>query len=192
MNNEFFNTDIESLGDETFKDWETLVLESLHNSTHDGLELELRYLKSYLDAATSLQTIIKNKNHPEKYPENFDNFSEACLPFIFLCKHTIELSIKFRLRDEKNECPPVHTLMTLWRKLPDSIKAVSDKKYTILLSSLDMIDCCSNEQTNNHALTYSFNRNGAENNNGLLRVNTSAILDVTEQLYKYLVLGDEL
>ena len=183
MDSVHFSVNLDDIS-EKHKDWEVLILESLHNCN----ELDIQYVEAYLDGAKSLQEVIDKKNNPIEYPDDKHEFSKACLPFLFLCQHTIELSIKIFLNSIGAGFPKTHSLINLWSQIPKKNVKGARKRCIDLMKSLDAMDFCGKE-VNGYAIRYPFDKGSKENSNGLVIVKTKEIYDDVEYIYNFLING---
>ena len=192
IENDFFNNNLYA-DDSKFKEWDSISLATLYDFWHEGLELELKYITAYLDAARVLLSEMYIRRNLLRRVDDYDDYVNLCVPFLYMCEHVIELSIKYKMRDKKNgRFMAQHGLTSLWRELPKNVTDDINEKYIKLMESLDVINQCSNNRQNNHALRYPYAKNGSENNNGLLRMNTIEIFNTTKRLFGYLVFERQL
>lgn len=87
---------------------------------------------AYLRAAEFLCAGLIAGNYPTYHMNVFRN-NQICMPFLYVCRHALELAMKFRLRVEINKSVSGHKLSELYSSL---IKCSKELKNKIQISRL--------------------------------------------------------
>lgn len=165
-------------------EWDFLTLEPFWDKDHDERELKREYLRAYIEAAKNIQSSHYRRTHPNNIPGMFFIKDQTCIPFLFLCKHTLELAMKYKLEDLGAGYPKKHDLKIIWEQIKEKTSIKSDRQIEELVENLDKLD-------QNYALRYAENKAGKENNNGVIAIHTPRIIEVTERLFNLLIEGEE-
>ena len=97
MKNQFIKERLDNFSEEVHK-WELLKTSSILKTENKNTSIEMA--ESYYNASKILYNAILQENHPEN-GLSVIRMNSLIIPFLFLCHHNIELSIKIAL-DRKN------------------------------------------------------------------------------------------
>ena len=128
--------------------WDMFLISSIYRNEIKDIEAEKEIIRGYAKATNCLFEEIKRTNHPSS-GELILTVNSLVVPFVFLCRHTVELIIKY-LRNSLS-IPPTntHPLLALWNDVENALieKAPSDsslkefienaKIYISVLEELD-------------------------------------------------------
>ncbi|MBQ2873230.1 MAG: hypothetical protein IJE89_04465 [Bacilli bacterium] len=134
MNNKFIKKNFNGLTKEVHE-WELVKLSTVFKPEYKQGNVEIT--RSYLNAAKKLYLALKLESHPEPGMTTLKT-DQLTMPFLYLCRHTIELAIKAVLDNNKITYGNIHNLNTLFLKLPISTKPNDDHK--LLIEVLDLVD----------------------------------------------------
>lgn len=133
MNNRFIKEQI-SIKNRDDKDWDLLSTSSLYKEEFRKNEGKKELISSYLAASKEMYIIFKKKTHPDKsltlLLEN-----PLCIPFLFLCRHTIELSLKYYLDNNNIKFKHRHSLKILYKKT-----GIENQEYSELIEAFEILD----------------------------------------------------
>ena len=118
MNNKFIRTQFDGMTSEVHE-WDCLNFAVAYTEEFRKKENEKTIVRSYINAMRNLYDSLKKDNHPTDGIMVFKN-NDLCYPFLFMCRHSIELSLKFFLENNGNNGNKVisgHNLKKLWDKL---------------------------------------------------------------------------
>lgn len=98
---------------------------------------EREYIYSYLKCAkiTCEEMEREKKENPPFVLSVFYNYS-LCIPCIYLCRHTLELTIKYGISLFGKEPRGIHGLQSLWDSFYSNISTERDDKEKAVLKSM--------------------------------------------------------
>lgn len=134
MNNKFIRDKFDGLTSEIHK-WDLLKISTILKQEYKQGNVEIAV--SYLNAAKKLYMDLKKENHPQEGVSTLRT-NQLTIPFLYLCRHTVELSIKVVMDNNEIKYGNIHNLDELFSKL--SIKEEIKKDYIVLMKVLDFID----------------------------------------------------
>lgn len=144
-------------------------------------EAQKEFIRSYLESAKALARELDRQEIPRMgITKIFYNYS-LTLPIIYLCRHCMELSIKYAITHVNGHPKEVHGLKKLWSSLLSYLpEKISGKERSILKgmgSFAQAIDCLDNTGTK---LRYATNSDGSCNQDRFLWANSQKIVQSTE------------
>ena len=150
-------------------------------------ETQKEFIRSYLESAKVLSKELTRLETPRMGIQKvFYNYS-LTLPTIYLCRHCMELSIKYAITCVNGQPKEVHGLEKLWSSLLSYLpKKTSGKERSLLKgmgSFVRAIDCLDDTGTK---LRYAINSNGNCNQDIFLWANSRKIVQSTELFVKQL------
>lgn len=164
--------------------WDIVSTAFMYKNSKRKKEMKKEYILGYLKAAKTIREEIEKDNHfhnknGERITINFveDN---TCAPFLFLVRHAIELSLKYKLGQRRIAYEPNHTLKYLWN-LANQNCNISNETYNDLIDSLN----CTDE--NGYGFRYTLTKGGKEYIEKPLFVHSSNIMKWSEKLIKELL-----
>lgn len=178
MYNEFIKEKMNGLTKEVH-DWELLKTSSVFKPECKDISIEMSI--SYLKAAKVLYIAVQKESHPCNGISTLTENS-LIIPFLYLCRHSIELALKVALNKKKIKYGNSHNLNELISKLD----IIIDKKYQNLFDTLDLID------DKGMWLRYDKDlREGKEYINKPYFINSTRIIDTTKEIIKFFI-GNEI
>ncbi len=121
-------------------DWECLTPTVFLKQDVKEEASEKEIIFAYLRAAEILHSGLKNDNNPS-YHLKIIHSNQVCMPFLYICRHALELSIKYRLRLETQESITGHKLQELYNKLTNAVpKLKRNNDLSLLVEVLNEID----------------------------------------------------
>ena len=101
-------------------DWECLTSTVFLKESLKGDIAEKEMIMAYLKAAELLCSGLLIDNNP-LYHIKVVRSNQICMPFLYVCRHSLELSIKFRIRFQIKKTVSGHKLSELYEKLISNI-----------------------------------------------------------------------
>ncbi len=132
MKNKFVKERLEGLTRDVHN-WELVKTSSLFKPESRKADVEIT--ASYFNAARTLYKAVKQESHPDK-GLSVMRMNSLIIPFLFLCRHSVELGIKATLNNKKIKYSNIHNLRELFSKLNIEV----DETYLDLMDTLDLID----------------------------------------------------
>ena len=175
MNNKYIKSQVDK--DDSINDWDIIKVGTIFYKNYQHSSIDL--VRSYLNAAKNIYSSFRKENHPRNGVALFlDN--QLSIPFLFLCRHTIELAIKVVLDSKKIHYENIHNLKTLFSK--SNLLENLDLDFISLIESLDMID------DKGMWLRYDKDlKTKDEYINKVFFMNATEIMSATEKLTKFLI-----
>lgn len=171
--------------DETLPDFNFITFSSLLKDEIKDEEIQKEYINSFLESAK----VLSNKSR-EKLPSGitkiFFNYS-LTLPIIYLCRHAIELEIKYIIHKIGARSKPIHKLDNLWDSLlsnfPKEKNAEDTKIIKAMTAFIKNISILDDDGTK---LRYPADRTGNLNQDSPMFANNKLIVDSTEKFIQQL------
>lgn len=125
--------------------WDMVLVSSLYKKEYKDDENEKEVINGYANAVNCIANEIKVQNHPS-IGELVFRSNSLVVPFIFLCRHTIELILKYLRKCLGLNAPNKHGLIYLWDGIEKtlieanpSVKEAIDglREYISVLEELD-------------------------------------------------------
>lgn len=151
-------------------------------------EMKKEYITSFLEAAKSLAK--EAKNCQPSIPgiiQVFYNYS-LILPTLYLCRHSIEISLKYSLEMLKISYGKIHKLKELWDELITGLpkKLQNGKERTILTNMGEFVSYINDLDENGQRLRYAIQNSGKLSQEEFLWVNLQNVVDNTEKFINQL------
>ena len=188
MNNKFIRTQFNGMTSE-IHEWDCLNFTVAYTDEFRKKESEKTIIRSYINAMYRLYDNLKIENHPTDGITIFKD-NDLCYPFLFMCRHSIELSLKFLLENNKNnkdkgsKVISGHNLKKLWDKL-DLNKYYENDEYNQLINLFEVLD------DDGTKLRYIKDKGGKENFKQLYFIKSDLILQTTINLCNELLNDSE-
>lgn len=121
-------------------DWECLTpTVFLKKDVKDDIA-EKEMIMAYLRAAELLYSGLIMDNNPA-YHIKVLRTNQICMPFLYVCRHSLELSIKLRIRFETKNSVSGHKLSELYSKLINGLPGLKNNmELSVLVDVLNEID----------------------------------------------------
>lgn len=100
--------------------WDMVSASSILKKEFKDCENEKEIINSYANAVNYNANGIKEQNHPSAGVLNV-RMNSLVVPFIFLCRHTVELILKYLRKSLGLNSPNKHSLMNLWNEIEQII-----------------------------------------------------------------------
>lgn len=171
--------------DATLSDFDFITFSSLFNKGIKNEELQKEYIRSFLESAKTL-----SNNSKEKLPivinKIFFKYS-LTLPIIYLCRHAIELEIKYMIDKLGGTPKPVHKLENLWTSLLNLFPKEKDKEESKIINAMtSFINYISVLDNDGTKLMYPSDKMGNLNQEIPIFVNTKLIVYATDKFIQQL------
>lgn len=120
--------------------WECLTPTAFLKEDVKKEAAEKELIFAYLRAAEFLYIGLSTENNPVYHVKVFKT-NQICMPFLYVCRHALELSIKLRLRFETQKSISGHKLSELYYKLTTTLSELkSNQNISLLIEVLNEID----------------------------------------------------
>lgn len=121
-------------------DWECLTPTVFLKESVKGDIAEKEMVMAYLRTAELLFCELVRDNNPLYYMKVVRS-NQICMPFLYVCRHSLELSIKLRIRFEIKQTVSGHKLSELYENLISNIPELKNStELSILVDVLNEID----------------------------------------------------
>ena len=178
MENKFIRSNFNGLAKEVY-DWDFISISPFFKEEFRTKTAEKEIIDAYLHSAECLYICMRSENNPDPSIKVM-RMNQMCMPFLFLCRHTIELLIKAVLNKKQGKVKKIHKLKELWEKLTKEI-TVKDNDFNMLIDVLNIID------DDGCKLRYSNDGKGNNYNEKPCFVRSDLILETTKNLYDFLI-----
>lgn len=178
MENKYIRKNFNGLTSEV-KEWDFLQLSTCLKEEFRKEKAEMEIASAYMHAAEVVFESFNKENNPVPGIKLFRN-NQMCMPMLFLCRHTIELTIKIVIENITKKVEKGHELQDLWDKLKSLIEFESNQ-YD------DLIDAYKELDDNGLQLRYVKDLQGKEYKVEPYFVKADLILEDTKKLYNYLL-----
>ena len=127
------------------REWDLLTTASIFKNEYKDTEAEKEIILSYANALNCIANSLMSQNHSEKIMMTLRTNS-LTIPFMFLARHTVELTLKFLCSKLRIEYKPIHNLSYLWNQILEYLsKYVCFNDYdfediNIFIKSIEEID----------------------------------------------------
>lgn len=178
LENKFMKSNVKFGTKEIWK-WECLTPTVFYKEEFRKKMAEKEIVDAYLNAAESVYGRLEQLNNPEKGIIKVFWTNQMCMPFLYMCRHTVELSIKYRLKQIGVEYNKIHRLDNLWSTLRENTE-IKNEDFDLLIETLNEID------DDGCKLRYAVDKKDNEYNDEPRFIRTDLILDTTKEIHKYL------
>ena len=121
-------------------DWECLTTTPFLKESVKADIAEKEMVMAYLRAAELLYNGLVIDNNPA-YHIKVVHFNQICMPFLYVCRHSLELSIKLRIHFDMKKTVSGHKLSELYEKLISDLPELkTNMDLSVLLEVLNEID----------------------------------------------------
>lgn len=178
-----YKSQVNGLNDPCLKDYNPLLFSAWFKEEYKKGKMTEEYIKSFLEAAKALSKSTKEqKDNTLGIIKIFRNYS-LTLPALYLCRHSIEMAIKYSLESLNIEFNKIHKLKELWKKLVDSIpkELQSDKERAMLKNMGLLISKINDLDENGQRLRYAIQTSGDMSQENFLWVNLQSVVNYTEK-----------
>ena len=178
-----YKKQINGLGDPCLEEYTPLLLSACYKKEYRKNEMTKEYIQSFIEAAKSLAkaTNGQQSNVPAIH-KIFYSYS-LTLPALYLCRHSVEMSIKYSLELLNVEYKRIHKLKELWDKLIEAIpdRMRSEKEKSIISNMGLFVDKINDLDENGQRLRYAIQISGDLSQDDFLWVNLQNVVDSTEK-----------
>lgn len=127
-------------------EWDIVTSASIFKEEFKTDEAEKEVILGYANALNCIADSLLKQNHSPVVIMTLRTNS-LTIPFIFLARHTVELTLKYICRLLNIECKPRHGLITLWDKIIERfneyncIEKDNFDDIKIFICALEELDC---------------------------------------------------
>ncbi len=169
-----YKKQVNGLNDPCLKEYNPLLLSASYKEEYKKNEMIKEYILSFVEAAKSLVKAINDQQRQLPYINKIFYDYSLTLPALYLCRHSVEMSVKYSLELMNVGYKKVHKLKELWNKLIESIPEglQSGKERTIIKNMGLFIDRMNDLDENGQRLCYAIQTSGNLSQDNFLWVNT--------------------
>lgn len=160
-------------------EWDSFTISSWYKDEEKEKEIKLEYLNAYLNASKDIQKALYARTHINPGTTTYRN-DQTCVPFLFLCRHLIELTIKYKLGELDINYSPNHKIKNLWKKLILGVKEYNPR-FDELIETLNYTD------KEGLGLRYPYSNKKKLFDKGPVSIHSERIMKITEELYNFIM-----
>ncbi len=127
-------------------EWDIVTSASIFKEEFKSDEAEKEVILGYANALNCIADSLLKQNHSPVVIMTLRTNS-LTIPFIFLARHTVELTLKYICKLLNIECKPIHGLITLWNKIIkrfNECNCIENDNFDdikIFICALEELDC---------------------------------------------------
>lgn len=118
-------------------EWALLKTSAFYKEELRMNQAEIEIIDSYINCMDTICNQIKNDFREGMHI--LRNYS-LCIPYIFICRHLIELILKRSIESSVNEVKKGHIILDLWRECKKIYNDKNLEYYDELIETIDMLD----------------------------------------------------
>ena len=186
-----YKSQMNGFNDKSIPEFNLITFSSLFKkeAKEDGLQKE--FIQSYLESAKILSERLEELEEPQMGINKVFYSYSLTLPIIYLCRHCLELSIKYAISRIDGKPKNVHGLDKIWSSflsyLPENY---SGKERSLLKNMRDFVQDINLLDDTGTKLRYPLEQDGTCTENKVKWANSKLIVDTTEKFVKQLELLD--
>lgn len=178
MENKFIREKFNGLTEEVYK-WDFISISPFFKEELRSKASEKEIIDAYLHSAECLYMCFHKESNPVENMKVF-RMNQMCMPFLFLCRHTLELLIKAVLNCKQGKVKKIHKLQELWNELKNVIE-INNPDFDMLIDVLNTID------DDGCKLRYASDGKGNNYNEKPCFIRADLILSTTKDIYNNLI-----
>lgn len=180
---QLYKKQVNGLNDPCLKNYDPLLVSACFKEEYKKDKMTREYIQSFTEAAKAILETVKKQqpNVPGMYKVIYTY--SLTLPALYLCRHSVEMSIKYSLESLNIEYKKIHKLKELWYKLLESIpkELQSGKEKTIISNMCLFIEKLNALDENGQRLRYAIQTSGDLSHENFLWVNLQNVVNSTEK-----------
>lgn len=118
-------------------EWALLKTSAFYKKEIRMDQAEVEIIESYTVCMNNMCKEIKKEFIPQIHV--LKNYS-LCIPYIYICRHLIELILKRSIETKTKEVKIGHLVSELWKEIKDLYSDKELYKYDELIETIDMLD----------------------------------------------------
>lgn len=118
-------------------EWALLKTSAFYKKELRVNQAEIEIIDSYINCMDTICNQIKKDFR--KGMHILRTYS-LCIPYIFICRHLIELMLKRAIESKVNEVKNGHIISDLWRECKKIYNDINLEYYDELIETIDMLD----------------------------------------------------
>lgn len=183
---QLYKKQVNGLNDPCLKDYNPLLISTCFKEEYKKDMMTKEYIKSFTEAAKAILATAKLQQPNVPVIHKIIYEYSLTLPALYLCRHSIEMAIKFSLESLHIDYKKIHKLKELWDKLEESIpkKLQSGKERTIIGNMGYFIEKINDLDDNGQRLRYAIQTSGDLSQENFLWVNLQSTVNSTEKFVK--------
>lgn len=178
---QLYKKQVNGLNDPCLKEYNPLLFSVCYKEEYKKNEMSKEYILSFVEAAKALAQVIYSRQS-NLQSKIFYSYS-LTLPALYLCRHSVEMSVKYSLELMNVEYKKIHKLKELWNKLVESIpKELQSEKEKVVINNMGLfVDKINELDENGQRLRYAIQTSGDLSQDEFLWVNIQNVVDSTEK-----------
>ena len=137
-------------------DWALLKSSALFKIEYKKKQSEMEIIDSYIEGMNAMCEKIKKDFRIGMYVVKTYSL---CIPYLFMCRHTIELILKKSIENKISDTKKGHDNLKLWNECKNLYADKDLSYYDELIDTINMLD------NNGEKFRYSKDKNGIDFNN---------------------------
>ena len=163
-------------------EWDIVASSSSFKEEFKNDESEKEVILSYANALNCITQSLLQQNHSPILVMTIRTNS-LTIPFIFLARHTVELTLKYICKLLNITFPPKHKLMNLWKKIVERFNTFESTKRDELVDVTSFIEALEELDCDGSHSRYSKDKNGNLYNNNPKFINVKNINNFIQKLF---------
>lgn len=183
-----YKAQMDGMSDKTLPHFNPITFSSIYKKEIKQEETQKEFIQSYLQSAKILEKHLEELERPHTgIYKIFYNYS-LTLPIIYLCRHCLELAIKYAILRINGKPKEVHGLDKIWSSFHSYLpqKAISGKERSKLKEMGNFIHTINLLDETGTKLRYPTNKDGTCSQEQFIWANCKEIVKSTEQFVKQL------
>lgn len=182
-----FKSQMNGMDDKTIPDFNPVTFSSAFKPETQSAEAQKEFIHSYLESAKALAIKLDELERPRGGIQKiFYNYS-LTLPIIYLCRHCLELSIKYAISCINGKPKEVHGLDKVWSSFRSYLPTQnSGKERSVLKEMGNFVQAINLLDDTGTKLRYPLNKDGTCTQGKFLWANSKQIVSSTEKFVKQL------
>lgn len=166
--------------------WDMVLVSSLYKKEYKADENEKEVINGYANAVDCIANEIKVQNHPGVGVLAFRSNS-LVVPFIFLCRHTVELILKYLRKCLGLNTPNKHGLLYLWDEIEKTLIEANSSATEAIVGLREYISVLEELDPDGAHARYSKNCKGETYYNCSLYIHVEELNNVLQKVLLQLV-----
>lgn len=180
---QLYKKQVNGLNDLCLKDYNPLLFSACYKEEYKKDKMTVEYIQSFIEAAKALSKTTKNQQSDTPGINKIFYAYSLTLPALYLCRHSVEIAIKYSLESLHIEYRRIHKLKDLWNKLIESIpKELQNGKERTIVNSMELfIEKINSLDENGQRLRYAIQTSGDLSQGDFFWVNIQNVVNSTEK-----------
>lgn len=180
---QLYKEQVNGLNARCLKDYNPLLMSICYKEECRKDKMTKEFIKSFIEAAKVLSKATKEQQANTPGIEKIFYDYSLTLPTLYLCRHSVEMTIKYSLESLHIEYKKMHKLKELWNKLVEEVpqNLLSGKERAIVNNMALFIEKINDLDENGQQLRYAIQTSGNLSQENFLWVNLKNVVNSTEK-----------